>query len=184
VIAATNRDLAELVRKGEFREDLYFRLKVVDIFVAPLRERRSDIPLLARHILCKASQDLSRSVPAVPPEVMASLVSRDWPGNVRELENTLVRALVMARGPALSLHDIDGSLWGLKTQTSPRSSSSNTSPPDDSRPEDTSLAAVERKHVQRVLFETEGNKSAAARLLEVSRPTLNRMIKDHCLVLP
>jgi DNA-binding NtrC family response regulator len=184
VIAATNRDLAELVRAGEFREDLYFRLKVVDLLVVPLRQRRSDIPLLARHILSKAAADLGRPVPTVPPEVMASLISREWPGNVREMENTLVRALVMSRGPALSVQEIDGCFWGGGSE--PALHSSHTSDPASGgwSPEDASLAAVERSHVQKVLFETDGNKSAAARLLEVSRPTLNRIIKDHHLVLP
>jgi len=184
VIAATNRDLAEMVRKGEFREDLYFRLKVVDIYVTPLRERRSDIPLLVRNILSRSAQELGRGVPTVPPEVMASLVSRDWPGNVRELENTLLRALVMSRGPALSVSDIEGSLWGLGSNPSARLPHAPPAGPKTVKPEEVSLAAVERNHVQKVLFETEGNKSAAARLLEVSRPTLNRMIKDHQLVLP
>lgn len=183
VIAATNRDLSALVKAGEFREDLYFRLKVVDIYVPPLRERRSDIPLLARHILTKAAEELGRPEPTVPPEVMASLVSRDWPGNVRELENTLARALVMSRGSTVSAQEIDGCFWGLasseKTQgrwPTPQGS--------EKKPESDTLAAVERSHVQRVLYETEGNKSAAARLLDVSRPTLNRMIKDYKLVLP
>jgi DNA-binding NtrC family response regulator len=184
VIAATNKNLEELVQTGEFREDLLFRLKVVDISVVPLRQRRSDIPLLVRHILTQASADLGRPVPAVPPEVMASLISRDWPGNVRELENTLVRGLVLSRGPSLSVREIEGCIW-----TGGRDPGSSATPASITQPgklsqEEASLAAVERSHVQRVLFETDGNKSAAARLLEVSRPTLNRMIKDHQLVLP
>jgi DNA-binding NtrC family response regulator len=183
VIAATNRDLAELVRKGQFREDLYFRLKVVDIFVVPLRERRSDIPLLVRHILTQTAREVGRPVPTVPPEVMAALVSRDWPGNVRELENTLTKALVMSRGPILTLAEIDGCFWGFGGP-SVRKTGDTYPHRDDRRSDEASLAAVERTHVQRILYETDGNKSAAARLLEVSRPTLNRMIRDHNLVLP
>ena len=183
VIAATNRDLSALVEAGEFREDLYFRLKVVDIYVPPLRERRSDIPLLARHILTKAAEDLGRPEPTVPPSVMASLVSRDWPGNVRELENTLTKALVMSRGSAVSAQEIDGCFWGMASTekgVGPWSSPHGR----EKQPDSASLADVERSHVQRILYETEGNKSAAARLLDVSRPTLNRMIKDYKLVLP
>jgi DNA-binding NtrC family response regulator len=183
VIAATNRDLANMVKEGEFRGDLYFRLKVVDILVVPLRERRSDIPLLARHILTRAAQELGRPEPTVPPAVMASLVSRDWPGNVRELENTLTRALVMSRGSALSRQDIEGSFWG-QASTEGSGGPESASPEMDGEGEGTSLAAIERSHVQRVLFETDGNKSAAARILEVSRPTLNRMIKDYKLIVP
>lgn len=184
VVAATNRDLAELVRVGEFREDLYFRLKVVDIFIAPLRDRRSDIPLLVRHVLSKAAEELGRPVPTIPPEVVASLVSRDWPGNVRELENTLIRAIVMSRGPSLSVHEVEGSTWGFGSRQIPNVGPSGGPAADEWGQDVASLATVERHHVQKVLFETEGNKSAAARLLEVSRPTLNRIIKDHDLVLP
>jgi len=182
IIAATNQDLAAMVKTGEFREDLYFRLKVVDIFVVPLRERRSDIPLLSRHILKKAAEELGRPEPAVPPDVMAALVSREWPGNVRELENTLTRALVMSRGPALSIQEIDGSFWGLQATGLEERSSTPSARGGDA--DDSSLAAMERSHVQRILYETEGNKSAAARMLEVSRPTLNRMIKDYKLIIP
>jgi DNA-binding NtrC family response regulator len=184
VLAATNRDLAELVRTGAFREDLLFRLKVVDIVVAPLRQRRSDIPLLVRHILSKAAEELGKPVPTVPPEVMACLISRDWPGNVRELENTLVRALVMSRGPALSVRDIEGSVWRSPSHDGAEGGKGSGALPEDPKPGNASLAEVERNHVQRVLFETDGNKSAAARLLEVSRPTLNRIIKDYDLILP
>jgi DNA-binding NtrC family response regulator len=184
VIAATNKNLEELVQTGEFREDLLFRLKVVDISVVPLRQRRSDIPLLVRHILTQASADLGRPVPAVPPEVMASLISREWPGNVRELENTLVRGLVLSRGPSLSVEEIEGGLWTGGREPGGLTTPGSVTQSGKSSPEEASLASVERNHVQKVLFETDGNKSAAARLLEVSRPTLNRMIKDHQLVLP
>jgi transcriptional regulator with PAS, ATPase and Fis domain len=184
VIAATNRDLEGMVRSGEFREDLYFRLKVVDIFITPLRDRRSDIPLLTRHILSNAAKELGRPVPTVPPEVMASLISRDWLGNVRELENTLLKALVLSRGPTLSLRDIEGSIWGSHSPPPSHSGVARNRSVDDRSQDHGSLADVERNYVQKVLFETDGNKSAAARVLEVSRPTLNRMIKDHQLVIP
>ncbi len=112
VIAATNRDLEEMVREGEFREDLSFRLRVIEIRVPPLRERRPDIPLLVRHILAKAASELGRQAPGVSREVMAHLLARDWPGNVREMENALTRAMVMSRGTTLSLHDVEGDHWG------------------------------------------------------------------------
>jgi two-component system response regulator AtoC len=185
MVAATNRDLEKMVSDGEFREDLLFRLKVIEIRVPPLRERRSDIPLLARHILAKAAEELEREAPGVSTEVMAYLLSQDWPGNVRELENALTRAMVLSRGPSLSLLDVEGEHWsasprlgsGLDRGSRPASDG------DDTLQED-SLADVERRHVQRVLALTKGNKSAAARILEVSRPTLNRMIKDFGIVMP
>lgn len=185
VIAATNRDLEQLVREGTFRSDLFFRLRVIEICVPPLRERRSDIPLLVRHILSKAAVDLGRQVPGVSQEVMAWMLSRDWSGNVRELENTLIRAMVMARAPTLSMHDVDGDHWGpnLGKQADSGNPSGALSE-GGSEGETGSLAEVERRHVQRVLLMTGGNKSAAARILEVSRPTLNRMIKDYDIFLP
>jgi DNA-binding NtrC family response regulator len=185
VITATNRDLDDLVRKGEFREDLFFRLRVIEIRVPPLRERRSDIPLLVRHILSRAAVELGRQVPGVSREVMAHLVARDWPGNVRELENALTRALVMARGNTVSLHDLEGDRWGSATGSASRQGgSAQGSGRGDGTGDQDSLAAVERRHVQRVLLMTKGNKSAAARILEVSRPTLNRMIKDYEIFVP
>ena len=183
VIAATNRDLEEMVREGGIREDLFFRLRVIEIRIPPLRKRRSDIPLLVRHILAKAASELGREVPGVSREVMAHLLTRDWPGNVREMENALTQAMVMSRGSTLSIHDLEGDRWGpvpdegFRPGPSPEMASKG--PPTGKQD---SLAAVERRHVQRVLVMTKGNKSAAARILEVSRPTLNRMIKDYEIV--
>ena len=185
VLAATNQDLEKAVEEGRFREDLSFRLRVVEILVPPLRDRRSDIPLLVRHILSKSAGELGRQVPGVPAEVMNALLARDWPGNVRELENTLIRAMVMARGPSLTLADIEGQHWGLGKDTPPRPG--DLSPETPKEPEadaKESLAVVEKRHVERVLQMTKGNKSAAARILEVSRPTLNRMIKDFEIEVP
>ena len=185
VIAATNLNMEEVVRQGAFREDLFFRLRVIDISVPPLRDRPSDIPVLVRHILSTAASELGRTVPGVSQDVMVSLMAQDWPGNVRELENTLIRAMVMSRGPTLSLHDIEGDHWGPGTDSPEGSDGLVGSSEGGEGPEDgSSLADVERRHVQRVLIKTNGNKSAAARILEVSRPTLNRMIKDYELVLP
>jgi DNA-binding NtrC family response regulator len=180
VVAATHQSLKEHVRDGSFREDLYFRLQVIEIHVPPLRERRSDIPLLVRHILAKASADLERPVPALPPEVMAELLSRDWTGNVRELENTLTRAIVLCRGPSLSMRDIGGRSGEEGVERAMRPLDSDIS--DDEGDDDLSLDAMERRYVQQVLLKTGGNKSAAARILEISRPRLDRMIDRHRLV--
>jgi DNA-binding NtrC family response regulator len=178
-----------MVEAGTFRDDLFFRLRVIEIAVPPLRDRRSDIPLLVRHILSKAAMELGRQVPRVSNEVMAELISREWPGNVRELENSIIRAMVMTRGPALSLRDIEGDHWRSASEVggSVGPVKGQTLVADlgaGSDGDQASLAAVERRHVQRVLLMTRGNKSAAARILEVSRPTLNRMIKEYGIVLP
>lgn len=186
VIAATNQNLEKLTEEGGFREDLFFRLRVVEIPVPPLRDRRSDIPLLIRHILSKTAVELGRQMPKVSTEVVNALMTRDWPGNVRELENALIRALVMSRGPTLGLHDLEGEHWGhgpdqsqVEKLAQPGVGSTGSEPGVED-----SLAAVEKRHVERVLHMTKGNKSAASRILEVSRPTLNRMIKDYRIILP
>jgi DNA-binding NtrC family response regulator len=119
VIAATHRPLEQCVRDGTFREDLYFRLRVIEIDVPPLRQRRGDIPLLARHLLARIAGELHRPL-QLTPEVEAALVAHDWPGNVRELENALTRAAVLARGSAIALENL------APARTPPRGGS----PPD------------------------------------------------------
>ena len=161
VIAATHRPIEQLIRDGAFREDLYFRLRVVEMEIPPLRERRDDIPILAEHLLAKAARELHKEVRIIPPPVMEMLQSYDWPGNVRELENAIVRAVVLARGPALRRDDfsLTGQLAG-----------------DGAPDEATTLEEVERSHVLRILERTRGNKSEAARVLGISRPRLDRIL--------
>ena len=169
VIAATHRDVEELVRSGKFREDLYFRLRVVEIAVPPLRERRSDIPILADHLLGKIARETHKDVRVIPDDVMARLMEYDWPGNVRELENALTRAVVLSRGPALSSEYIAIGEPVAVNGT------------DSLVPENDSLAALEKVHVQRILTRTGGNKQETARILGISRPRLYRMIEKYGL---
>ena len=166
IIASTNRDLPRLVADGAFREDLLFRLRVVEIKVPPLRERRSDIPLLVGHFLSKSSSELGRTACGLSRETMAALVAYDWPGNVRELENTITSAVVLCRGSTITL----GSDFfaGAGEQRKPM-------------PDVRTLAEVQRKHVQRVLVDVGGNKSEAARVLGISRPRLDRMVDRYDL---
>jgi two-component system response regulator AtoC len=185
-IAATHRSLEEMVRDGVFREDLFFRLKVVELHVPPLRDRRSDIPLLVRHLLSKAASEINRPVPNVPPEVMAALVGADWPGNVRELENVLTRAVLLCRGGTLSEEDVLSHPWSDTAAADPveRSGSPKSLTLSGEEAKDGTLAEIEARYVQEVLVKTGGNKSAAARVLQISRPTLNRIIKEHELFVP
>lgn len=171
VIAATHRDLRGLVENGRFREDLYFRLTVVEIEVPPLRERTGDIALLASHLLEKLARELHRSRVLLPDRVLRTLERYAWPGNVRELENALSRALITARGPAIEVDDL-----GLDLTSGLRKQGARNAPGDDS------LAAVERTHIARVLRATGGNKRAAARRLRVSRSRLDRLIERHGLM--
>ncbi|HEX2190926.1 MAG TPA: sigma-54 dependent transcriptional regulator [Longimicrobiaceae bacterium] len=168
VIAATHRPIEELISQGTFREDLYFRLRVVEIQVPPLRERRDDIPTLAEHLLAKAAREIHKDVRIIPAPVMKALQSYDWPGNVREMENTLTRAAVLAHGPAISLESLGlGSVKPVAAQTA------------ESRPEGVTLEAVERSHVERILQRTGGNKRRAARMLGISRPRLDRLLAKY-----
>jgi DNA-binding NtrC family response regulator len=161
VLAATHRDLEDAVEDGSFRQDLYFRLRVVEISVPPLRERAVDIPELAAHLLARASAAAKRSAPHISPEAMERLLAHPWPGNVRELENCLARATVMATGDVIRPEHLAlGASSGASTSA------------DVFR----SLEDVEHEHVRKVLEATGGNKSRAAEILGISRPRLRRIL--------
>ncbi|MFI5311974.1 MAG: sigma-54-dependent transcriptional regulator [Gemmatimonadales bacterium] len=164
VIAATHRPLEQFVREGKFREDLYFRLRVVEIVVPPLRERRGDIRALSENLLARAAHALHKSGAFIPDDVMRSLEAYDWPGNVRELETALTRALVLARTPALSAEHFSLDTAGRLT-----------APASGAAP-DLSVTATVRGHVERVLASTHGNKAQASRLLRISRQRLDRIL--------
>jgi DNA-binding NtrC family response regulator len=166
IIAATHRPLEEMVAGGSFREDLYFRLRVVELDLPPLRERRGDIAPLARHLLAKLASEMGRDGARFSESGLDAIRSHDWPGNVRELENSIARALALAPGAIVTEHDLS-----LKTTRA-------ASPVSDDR----SLNTLERGHVERVLLECEGNKRRAARHLGISRPRLDRLIEKHSIV--
>lgn len=170
VIAASQRRLEDLVRAGTFREDLLFRLKVVEIRLPPLKERRGDIPLLARHLLSRISEELHRAPLEITDRALQKLSSYGWPGNVRELEHALTRAAVLARGPVIGEEHLVLDASGM-TMTSGEKSG---------RPPRT-MAEAEAAHVKRILEETGGNKRKTARILQVSRARLDRMIQRHGL---
>jgi two-component system, NtrC family, response regulator AtoC len=159
VIAATNRDLQDLVRAGRFREDLYYRLAVIPIRLPSLRERPDDIPLLAAQFVERAAATLGKRIDGFDDEAEAWLAQHRWPGNVRELENVVERAVTLARGPRIVLGD-------LKIEFA-----SGVAPSAGPRP---TLAELEREYIRRVLQETKGDKRAAARILGVSVRTLQR----------
>jgi transcriptional regulator with GAF, ATPase, and Fis domain len=169
VVAATHRPLERMVREGRFREDLYFRLRVVEIAVPPLRERRGDVVLLAEHLLREGAREMHVTTPVLAPDAVARLTSYDWPGNVRELENALTRALVLARGATLTTGDLALGQGGVAED--PAS--------DEASAADQSLAAIERAHIVRVLQRARGNKRQACRVLRISRPRLDRLLEKH-----
>jgi DNA-binding NtrC family response regulator len=170
VIAVSQRPLEELVDAGTFREDLLFRLKVVEIRVPPLRDRRGDIPLLIQHLLGNISDELHREVVEVSADALDRLSSYDWPGNVRELEHALTRAVVHARGPVIGVEHL--ALGGPKSK---REGEGQTV----ALPQ--TLAEAEAAHVQRILQEAGGNKRKSARILAISRARLDRIIERHGL---
>jgi len=170
VIAATNRDLEAAYRRGDFRKDLYFRLNVVTVQLPPLRERRSDIPLLVQWFL----ERLSKGSPAqVTASAMKCLLQYDWPGNVRELENCMERATALGDGRMIDVDDLPGSISNGTTI----SDEARTSHP--TLASSTDLEDIERATIQRVFDQVNGDKVIARKMLGISRATLYRKLKRY-----
>jgi DNA-binding NtrC family response regulator len=167
VVAATHRDLEEMVATGRFRADLYYRLRVVEIRLPPLRERLGDLPHLAKHLVERASRNAGRAKPPViSAEAMEVLMRRPWPGNVRELDNCLTRAVVLASGEVIRPEHVSA--------TTVAATAANAA-------ELGSLAEMEKRHITQVLAATQGHKARAAEILGVSRPRLNRLLEKYGL---
>ncbi len=166
IIAATNRDLETAIRSGTFRQDLYFRLNVVQIKLPPLRERKSDIPILVTAFLEKFSnpQGPGRTI---SEDAMRRLIAYDWPGNVRELENAIERAVALGSGPILHVADLPSNLQYPTTERAPQK--------DEILP----LEEMERRAILRTLRETGGDKLSAARMLGIGKTTLYRKLKQY-----
>jgi len=176
IIAATNRDLNEMVRKGEFRQDLYYRLNVINIYLPPLRERRDDIPALSEYFLRKFSMKLSKSMKGFTPDAIEALLNYEWPGNVRELENVIERAVILSEGEDITRELL--SLTGYDNKDKGTSGGENKSYGEGS--EDIySLDKMERLHILRVLQEARGNRSVASKLLGIDRKTLYLKLKKY-----
>jgi two-component system response regulator AtoC len=165
IIAATNQNLRALIEAGKFREDLYYRLKVVEINLPALRDRREDIPELVSYLLEKINRELRKTVRKVPPEVMKILAETPWKGNVRELENALTRAVILAKGDVVLKEN-------LPLESEDRKAFSR---------ELVSLEEVEKDYIQHVLAAVKGSKTRASQILKISRPTLDKKIKDFSL---
>jgi transcriptional regulator with GAF, ATPase, and Fis domain len=173
VIAATNRDLEEAVRKGAFRKDLFFRLHVIQIEVPALRYRPEDILLLAEYFLNKFNAETGRRMTGFTPQARSQLQRYRWPGNVREMKNVIERAVVLARGNEIQLDDL--LLTNLATATESRFDFGTLIP--EYVP--ASLEEVERKHIEATLISTDWNKSKTAQILGIERSTLDRKIKRY-----
>ncbi len=176
IIAATNRDLAAEVAAGRFREDLLYRLDVVSIRIPPLRERKEDLPLLAKGLIERIARQIHKPAMPLSDEALAILGAWDWPGNVRELENTLTHAMVHARGGVLT-PDLFAALIPGAAATELRS-------PEPLRARLCSLEEMEAAHIQHVLEHTGGHKGRSCEILGISRPALDRKIKKYALRVP
>ena len=166
LIAATNRDLAQLVAEKQFRSDLFYRLKVFPIFAPPLRDRAGDIPVLVRHFVAAHGRRMGKTIETIPKETMDALIRWPWPGNIRELENFLERAVILTRGSVLYVP-----LAELETNAMEEIGKAAT--------ENSTLQNAEREHILRALREAKGQiggPDGAAARLSIKRTTLNSKI--------
>ncbi len=162
IITATNRDLERLIEEGKFREDLYYRLKVLELFIPPLRERADDIEPLISFYLDYFTREGLRKVREIDPEALDELKKYRWPGNVRELKNALERILVLGSSPRITRED----LYFIASRRTPQ-------------PEETSIQELEREHIREVIKQARGNKKLAAEMLGINRATLYRKLKSY-----
>jgi DNA-binding NtrC family response regulator len=168
VVAATNRDLRQMVGAGKFQEDLFYRLNVIPIAIPPLRDRREDIPLLVEHFLRRFARDSGKRIDSVEPLVIAELERYDWPGNVRELENTIERAVVLATGPRLTRD----TLWLMGAVAAPPSGL-------PSQRLHANLEWAERETIRRALEQAGGVKKDAAELMGISQRALSHYLQKY-----
>ncbi|MBN2189673.1 MAG: sigma 54-interacting transcriptional regulator [Candidatus Aureabacteria bacterium] len=163
IIAATNENLEKAISEGRFREDLYYRLKVIEIFIPPLRDRKEDIPELVKYFIEEQKKAMGKVISSIEPKAIELLISYEWPGNIRELKNTIERAMVLGKSDVLRAEDLPSE---IKSRSIPAIS-------------EFSLKSAEKNHIEKVLRYSHHNKSNAARLLGISRNRLDRKIKEY-----
>jgi DNA-binding NtrC family response regulator len=169
IISTTNKDVRLLIQKGLFREDLYYRLKVIDIDLPPLRRRREDIPLLLQHFIAKFNRDLKKSISGVSGEALKLLLNYPWPGNVRELENVIQRAITLGQHGEILPEDLPTSMIQEENQDLV----------GKALQEEYTLEELEREYIWKVLVKAGGNKSKAAQILGLDRKTLYRKLDEE-----
>jgi Nif-specific regulatory protein len=173
VVAATNRDLEAAVAAREFRRDLYFRLKVVEIIVPPLRRRPEDIKAIATHFLDRFAAETGRVIRGFTPEAVEALRTYHWPGNIRELRNVVERAVVLAQGEWIDVGDM------MLSKLASPGDTGKAQPAQPARPAafvPTTIEEMERQHVMKTLAAVGGNKTKAAAILGIERSTLDRKL--------
>lgn len=169
IISSSNRDIGFLIQQGRFREDLYYRLKVIDIEMPPLRERKEDIPLLIQHFITKFNNEFKKNIKGVSEDALRLLLNYAWPGNVRELENVIQRAITLSQHEVILPEDLPASMI-QKTDAKLL---------EKALEEKFTLNQLEKEYIKRVLVETGGNKSKAAELLGLDRKTLYRKLQEE-----
>jgi DNA-binding NtrC family response regulator len=170
IISATNKNLTKEVESGRFREDLYYRLKVVTINVPPLRERKTDISLMVNAFLKESNQENGKNVSHIDPEVMARLVNYDWPGNARELKNVLESIVVMSTSDRIELTDLPANIRGVES-----------SEPSTIIHPGMSMEEIEKEAIRKALEDTNGNRTRTAEILKIGLRTLHRKIQKYGL---
>jgi len=182
IIAATNKEFEKEIAEGRFREDLYYRLSVIPIQVPSLRERREDIPLLARHFLERFRKTMEKPIEAIAPEAMTRLEAYDWPGNVRELENTMERAVALESGKEISLRVLPDRIAGYSGASIGNGSVSQTTElSDEGLDFEKEMADAERRYLQAALTKAGGVRTRASELLKISYRSFRHYAKKHGL---
>ncbi len=171
ILAATNRNLAAMVDRGAFRKDLYYRLKVMEIHLPPVRERMADVPALVTHFVQLHSRDMGKPVEAVTEPALQMLMSYPWPGNVREIRNVMERAVILANGRPIGRADLPLELCKAAVSETFKEITPSSA--------DLTLSDLEREYILTILKRVDGNKSVAARRLGISRSTLNEKLKRY-----
>jgi DNA-binding NtrC family response regulator len=181
IIAATNRNLEEAVARGEFREDLYYRLSVIPLNLPPLRDRKDDVPLLLQHFMEQFNRMRDRKLQGISPRALHILVDYQWPGNVRELENLVDRVVVLKGHGVIEPEDLPEK---MRTACTPSSPVTTTDIPDEGFCLDIAVREFERELIARALLKADGVKNRAAQLLGIKRTTLIEKLKRHSVLPP
>jgi two-component system response regulator PilR (NtrC family) len=182
VIAATNRDLEKAIASGEFREDLFYRLSVIPLHLPSLRERREDIPLLARHFLESFRKSMEKPIEAISPQAMSRLETYDWPGNVRELENTIERAVALESGSEISTTVLPDRISGASVAVvALPGESAAFAFPAEGIDFDGVMAETEKRYLRAALDKADGVRTHAAELLKISYRSFRHLAKKHSL---
>jgi len=179
IIAATNKDFEKEIAEGHFREDLYYRLSVIPIHVPALRERREDIPLLARHFLERFRKIMEKPIEGISPEAMSKLEAYDWPGNVRELENTMERAVALETGKEISVRVLPDRILGYAG--TPLGAAEGIELPEDGVDFEKVVAATERMYLQAALEKAGGVRTRASEFLKITYRSFRHYAKKHSL---